>query len=81
MKTTDRLQEAQAIGKATMMLETMNTRLAASNRGWVQKQLADWQSLRQLCNQQIARATLPASPTDGKETEAPGEQPELKAVQ
>lgn len=72
MKTTDRLLEANAIGRASSLLEQLNTRLAAGSRGWREKQLSDWQSLRAICNQMIARQELLET------LEAP--QPELPAV-
>lgn len=55
MKQSERILEAQIIGQATTLLEQMNTRLAAGGRNWGEKQHCDWQRLRQLCNQTIAR--------------------------
>lgn len=72
MKTTDRLLEANAIGRASALLEQLNTRLAAGSRGWREKQKTDWETLRQIANQMIARQELLETP------ESP--QPELPAV-
>lgn len=72
MKTTDRLLEANAIGRASSLLEQMNCRLATGTRGWREKQKTDWETLRQIANQMIARQELLETP------EAP--QPELPAV-
>lgn len=62
MKTTDRLLEANAIGRASSLLEQMNCRLATGTRGWREKQKTDWETLRQIANQMIARQELVPAP-------------------
>lgn len=57
MKNSQRLQEASAIGRATNILEQMNTRLATGGRNLAVRQLSDWQSLRVICEQQIAKGS------------------------
>lgn len=58
MKTSDRLLEANAIGRASSLLEQLNTRLAAGSRGWREKQLSDWQSLRAICDRMIGKVAI-----------------------
>lgn len=65
--TTDKLEQAGAIARATGLLENMQSRLAVGSKGWREKQLADWQSLRQIANQQIAKAELLEKPEQAQE--------------
>ena len=67
MKNSERLQQAQALGRCAALVEQMNTRLGNGGRNWQEKQQADWLSLRQICNQQIAKAELLDKPSETPE--------------
>lgn len=61
-KFSDKMAEAQDIARATALLEQLNTRLSVGGRNWREKQTQDWCALRQIANNQIARAELLESP-------------------
>ena len=54
----DRRLQTVSIADATALLESMNTRLAVAGPNWRVKQLIEWQQLRSICNQCIARIEL-----------------------
>jgi hypothetical protein len=68
MKLNERIMEAQAIGRATSLLEQMNTRISVAGKGWRDKQRGDWETLRQIANQQVARVELLDKPEPVNET-------------